>query len=48
MLDRYTLCGHVGRMALRSKGWIRVAEIRKESIQDWFRFCPICRRSEEL
>jgi len=47
MLTRYS-CGHIGRTAGRKvKRFIRVAEIRKQVVEDSEKHCPACKGNEE-
>lgn len=46
MLTRYR-CGHVGRMTTgKVKRFIRVAEIRKQVLEESDKHCPACKNSE--
>lgn len=46
MITRYT-CGHVGRMAGRQvKRFIRVAEIRRQPVEESDKQCPDCKHTE--
>lgn len=47
MITRYA-CGHVGKMAgLKVKRFIRVAEVRKQPVEESAKVCPGCKHSDE-
>ena len=47
MLTRYR-CGHVGRVTGKTvKGFIRVAEIKGQPVEDSSKMCPNCKGSDE-